>query len=172
MSKITLVRTTDDIPGESILAGVRRFLFGMFDGFGDANKKAWRKLWRRLMALEPGEIAQIEFVIPRSSPFHRRHFAIINAVFDAQDRFTDFDQFVIWLKVGAAWVVWAAGPKGGVVPIPRSISYAKADQTEFEQYHAQMIGFLRGPHAAPYLWRHLGGKAHDMIEAILEGFDE
>lgn len=68
-------------------------------------------------------------------------------------------------------MVWAAGPKGGVVPIPKSISYARADQAEFEQYHGQVIGF-RGEHAAPYLWRHLGEKSHDMMDAILSEFGE
>lgn len=104
MSKITLVRCAESLPGESILSSVRSFLFGLFDGWSKNDKKGWRKLWKRLMALEPGEFAVVEFVIPRSSPYHRRHFAIINAVFDAQERFTDFDVFIAWIKVGAAWV--------------------------------------------------------------------
>lgn len=160
------------MPGESILGYIRSFLFGLFDGWTKTDKSAWRKLWKRLMALEAGEFAVIEFVIPRSSPYHRRHMAIESAVFDAQERFVDFEQFRYWLKVGAAWVIWAAGPKGGVVPIPRSISYAAADQAEFEQYHAQVIEFLRGPHAATYLWRHLGDRAHDMMDAVLNEFNE
>lgn len=172
MSRITLVRGAEALPGESVLQVVRRFLFGLFDGWSKADKRGWRKLWRRLMDLEPGEFAVLEFVVPRSSPYHRRHMAIETAVFDAQERFDDFEQFRIWLKVGAAWVNWCAGPKGGVVPIPRSISYAKADQAEFETYHQQVIDFLRGEHAAPYLWRHLGEGAHDMINQILEGFNE
>ena len=172
MSKITLVRCAEPLPGDSVLAGVRRFLFGLFDGWSRDDRKGWRKLWKRLMALEPGEFATVEFVIPRSSQYHRRHFAIINAVFDAQERFTDFDVFLAWIKVGAAWVVWAAGPKGGVVPIPRSISYAKADQTEFERFHGQVMGFFRGPHAATFLWRHLGDGAHAMMDSILQEFDE
>ena len=172
MSKITLVRGAEEMPGEPVLAGVRRFLFGLFDGWSKNDKSGWRKLWKRLMDLEAGEFAVIEFVIPRSSPYHRRHMAIEAAVFDAQERFTDFEQFRVWLKVGAAWVDWCAGPKGGVVPIPRSISYAKADQAEFEQFHQQVIEFLRGPHAAPYLWKHLGEKSHEMMDAILNEFNE
>lgn len=70
-----------------------------------------------LSSLEPGEFAIIEFVIPRSSPYHRRHMAIESAVFNAQERFDDFEQFRVWLKVGAGWVDWCAGPKGGAVPV-------------------------------------------------------
>jgi hypothetical protein len=98
--------------------------------------------------------------------------AIEQQVFDAQERFQDFEMFRYWLKVGAGWVTWAAGPKGGVVPIPKSISYANADQEEFIRYHEAVIVFLRGEHAAPFLWRHLKGGSHDMMESILEGFNE
>ena len=111
MSKVCLVRTGMEVP--ATLDAVRNFLFGVFDGFRQDDRKGWRKIWKRLMGLEPGELAVIEFVIPRSGPFHRRHMAIISAVFDAQERFDDFEQFRIWLKVGAGWVDWCAGPKGG-----------------------------------------------------------
>lgn len=172
MSRVTIIRTADSFPGESILEHIRRFLFGLFKGWSRTDDRGWRKIWKRLSSLEPGEFAIIEFVIPRSSPYHRRHMAIESAVFDAQERFDDFEQFRVWLKVGAGWVDWCAGPKGGVVPIPRSISYAKADQAEFEDYHAKVIAFLRGPHAALFLWKHLGNDANWMMDSILSGFGE
>lgn len=172
MSRITLVRGTEPMPPETVLGHIRGFLFGLFDGWTANDKSAWRKLWKRLMDLEPGEFAVIEFVIPRSTPFHRRHMKIEADVFDAQERFKDFDMFRDWLKIGASWVVWVPGAKGGIVPLPKSISYAKADQTEFEQFNKQVIEFLRGPHAAPYLWKHLGDKAHGMMDSILQEFGE
>jgi hypothetical protein len=94
------------------------------------------------------------------------------ALFEAQERFEHFDQFLYWIKVGAAWVTWAAGPAGGVVPIPRSVSYAAADQEEFEDFHQRVVAFLRGPHAARYLWPHLKDKADGYMHEILVGFGE
>lgn len=172
MSRVTIVRTAIAFPAESILEHVRRFLFGLFDGWNASDKKGWRKIWKRLTALEPGEFAVIEFVIPRSSPFHRRHFAMLSSVFDQQERFEDFDMFRDWITVGAGWVQWCAGPKGGVVPIPKSISYAKADQNEFEDYHGKVVAFLRGDHAPTFLWKHLGNDAHWMMDSLLMEFDE
>ena len=32
-------------------------------------------------------------------------------------------------------------PKGGVIPVPRSISYRKTDQAEFERYHGLVMEF-------------------------------
>ena len=172
MSKIAIIRTNHAWPEPKALEGAKALLFGAIDGFSKEDKRGWRRFWKRVMNLEPGEMAQAEMVFPRSGPFHRRHMKIEQSVFDAQERFTDFEQFRTWLKVGAAWVDWCAGPKGGVVPIPKSISYAKADEEEFRKYHDQVMVFLRGPHAAPYLWRHLGDGAHDMMDSILEGFEE
>ena len=172
MTTITLARTNKDLPPEPALDHVRGFLFGVIDGAHKDDRRAWRRFWGRLMRLEPGEMVVAEMVFPRSGPYHRRHMAIEAAVFDAQERFEEFEQFRVWLKVGAGWVDWCAGPKGGVVPIPKSISYAKADQEEFTRYHEAVIAFLRGPHAAPFLWRHLGDEAHAMMDSILEGFQE
>ena len=170
MSKVCLVRTGMEVP--ATLDAVRNFLFGVFDGWNQSDKRGWRKIWKRLMSLEPGEFAVIEFVIPRSGPYHRRHFAILNAIFDAQERFDDLDRMRDWLSIGAGHVDWVPGAKGGIVPLPKSISFAKADQAEFEEYHRKVMAFLRGPHAAPFLWRHLGNDAHWMMDSILGGFNE
>ena len=159
-------------PGPALDA-VRGFLFGVVDGFREPDRKFWRKFWKRVTTMEPGEFFDVEIVFPRSGPYHRRHMAIEAAVFDAQERFEDFEQFRNWVKVGAGWVDWCAGPKGGVVPIPRSISYAKADQDEFERFHLAVMIFFRGPHAAPFLWKHLGKQGSaEMMNSILEGFWE
>lgn len=172
MSKITICRTDFALPDEKALEGARALLFGALDGFSREDKSAWRRFWKWVTRMEPGEIALLEMAFPRSGPFHRRHMKIEQTVFDAQDRFGSFEMFRDWLKIGAGWVDWVPGAKGGIVPLPKSISYAKADDEEFRKYHEQVMAFLRGPHAAPYLWRHLGEEASEMMETILERFGE
>jgi hypothetical protein len=93
-------------------------------------------------------------------------------VFDSQEKFDDFEAFRTWLKVGSGWVIWAVGEEGTLVPIPKSVSYAAAEQEDFEKFHAGVVRFLRGPHAGVFLWPHLEQKAIDQIEYILRGFDE
>lgn len=171
MSKITVLRTDKALP--SNLDAARDLLFGALDGFNKNDKRAWRRFWKRLIKAEPGELVAVDMVFPRSGPFHRFHMAIEQRLFDAQERFDNFEMFRAWLKVGAGWVTWAAGPKGGVVPIPNSISYAEADEEEFRQYHEQVVAFLRGPHAAKYLWPHLSPEQRaEMMAAILEEFEQ
>lgn len=172
MSEIALVRQEAAPIAAADAEAARRVLFGAIDGLGEKGRKSWRRFINRLFRLEPGEVVEIITHQARSGPFHRRHFAMEQALFEAQERFEHFDQFLYWIKVGAGWVTWAAGPKGGVVPIPRSVSYAVADQEEFEDFHQRVVAFLRGPHAARYLWPHLKDRADNYMNTILVGFGE
>ena len=170
MSRFTITRTNMELPAD--MDGARQLLFKSLDGFGEEDRKAWRKLWKKLINMAPGEVFEVQTVFPRSGPFHRRHMSIEQKVFDSQEKFDDFEAFRTWLKVGAGWVIWAPGEDGTLVPVPKSISYAAAEQEEFEKYHAAVLRFLRGPHAGVFLWPHLEQKAIDQIEYILRGFGE
>jgi hypothetical protein len=171
MSDIVIVRTDKELPDEKTRAVVRDFLFGVIDGIKQADAQAWRRFVKHIVGMGSGEMCRISVVFPRHRAFHRRHMLIESRVFDAQERFKDFEQFRNWLKIGAGFVDWVPGAKGGIVPLPRSISYAKTDQEEFELYHKNMIDFLYGEHCAPYLWRHLDDP-YEMIRVILEEFNE
>lgn len=142
-------------------------------GVDEKNHKRWTRFLRRIFSLEHGEIAEIGTRIPRSGPFHRFHMAVEQAVFDGQERFADFNQFRNWLKIGAGHVDWVPGAKGGIVPLPKSISYAELEEEPMREVHEAMMAFLRGPHAAPYLWKVAGpDKAAETMEAILRSFDQ
>lgn len=154
-------------------AAVRKFLFQAVDGHGKQGKTVWRRFWSRILKAEIGEMFRFITKQDRSGPYHRRTFAILQAVFDAQDRFHNFEQYLNWVKVGAAWVDWVAGPKGGIVPLPRSVSYSEADQDEFMQFTAQVMDFFRCEYAPRYLWRHLKPEqAGEMMRTIMGGFQE
>ena len=171
MTRLTIMRN-DQPASDQQREAAKAYILGALDGFTEDDKRGWRKFWRRALGMEPGELLNVDVVFPRSGPYHRRHMAIEQAVFNAQERFRVFDQFRYWTKVGAGWVTWAAGPKGGVVPIPKSISYSSADQEEFRQYHEAVMDFLRGEHAARYLWPHLRDEAGAMMDSVLGEFDE
>lgn len=142
-------------------------------GVDEKNHNRWRRFLRTVFGMEHGEIAEVGTRIPRSGPFHRFHMAIEQAVFNSQERFTEFDQFRNWLKIGAGHVEWVPGAKGGIVPLPKSISYAELEEDAMREVHYAMLAFLRGPHAPVYLWKHLGAdKAAEMMESVLSEFDK
>lgn len=173
MTDITLVRQAGSEIPKADAAAARRVLFGMVDGLGERGKKQWRRFVNSLMRLEPGEMVDIKTHKARSGPFHRRHMLIETRVFEAQEKFEQFEQFRNWLKVGAGFCDWVPGPKGAVMPVPKSIAFDKLEEAEMQEVHDNMIAFLRQPHAVKTLWRHLSEAARDeMIESVLGDFHE
>lgn len=161
---------------EAELDVVKRYLFEKFGGLGEENERKWRRFWWSANnRLEVGEILEIKTRMERSSPFHRRHFKIENAVFEAQDTFADFDNgFRDWLKIGAGHVEWMPNPYGGL-PIPRakSTSYTAMEDGEFREFHDRAMRFLRTDRAVSQLWPHLNyWRGLDMLDSILMEFRE
>jgi hypothetical protein len=172
MTTINLVRQDANLTDQE-----RSTFFGLLlrvlDGLGELHQKRMRRFFGWLLKLEPGEMATIDVAQPRSTPFHRFHMKLESSVFEAQERIKHFEQFRYWLKVGAGHVDWLMGPKGGVVPVPKSISYAKLPEAEFRDLHDECLKFLRSDHACKYLWPHLTqARANEMMESVLEGFDK
>jgi hypothetical protein len=174
MADITLVRQQPIEISDEEKAVVRRVLFGIIDGLGERGKKQWRRLVNGWLRLEPGEMSQIKTRKPRSGPFHRRHMAMEQAVFEAQEKFEHFDPgFRDWLKVGAGFVTWYPGPKGGVFPVAKSIAYDELEEDDMREFHDACVAFLRTEHAGRTLWKHLSETQRiEQIEFLLAGFGE
>jgi len=173
MPEITLVKRGEISLTDTERSLVHRVLFDMIDGLGALNQKRWRRFWNRFLKSEPGEMASITTASQRMGSFHRRHMLIESRVFAGQERIPTFEQFRLWLKLGAGFVDWMPGPKGGVVPVPRSISYAACEEGVFREFHDAAIAFLRTEHAITYLWPKLPREQRfDAIDNILLPFEE
>lgn len=173
MSDIVLVKRAPLDLSERDSALVRSVLFDCIAGLGELHQKRWARFWNWFLKAEPGEVAEIRTRRERHGKFHRRHMLIETRVFDAQERIKGFEQFRYWLKVGAGFVDWMAGPKGGVVPVPKSISYAECEEDEMREFHEAAIDFLRTEHAIAYLWPKLSvTHRRDAIDAVLDEFNE
>ena len=173
MTDITLTKRTDSpIPAER-RAMFREFLFEMIDGQAEEDQKAWRRFWNGVLNLGSGEFFSIKTLIPRYLPSHKRQMALEGEIFKNQERFKNREEFRLWLKVGSGWVTWASGPKGGVFPVPKSISFAKCDEGEFHKYRDGVDEFLRSTHAQHYLWPALSPMvAEATMLAILGEFEQ
>ncbi len=172
MSEITLAKRTDAELTQQQKDVLRLALFEMIDGLSESDQKSWRRFWNWILKAGSGEIFSIETWTPRVGWFHRKHMAMESKVFKAQERIKNFEQFRCWLKIGAGFVDWMAGPKGGVVPVPRSISYKKCDEDTMRNFHDDAVAFLRTEHAQKYLWPHLSPfMAEQTMEAVLGGFE-
>jgi hypothetical protein len=145
---------------------------GKLDGLSDADKRAYGRFRKAIERMAPGDTLAFEFKLPRSPVFHRRHFAILGAVFDAQDQFTDRDQMRCWLQVGAGHCEYVPAADGGLIAMPKSVAYDALDDVEFAEHHRSVIAFLREPHAYQFLWPQMSAAgAEGMVESILAEFE-
>ena len=173
VSAITLVKQQPGVISEADKDAARRVLFGIVDGLGETGKKQWRRLFNSLMRLEPGEMVEIKTHKARSGPFHRRHMVLETTIFQSQEKFVNFEQFRNWLKVGSGFCDWLPGPKGGVIPVPKSIAFDQLEDGDMRQVHDDMVDFMRSEHAGRTLWKHLTpAQRMEMVEGILGGFGE
>lgn len=144
---------------------------GKLDGLGEKGRKAYARFRAKIAELEIGGTLSLKVWFPRSPKFHKFHFALLNAIFDAQEVFDDPDIMRMWLQVGAGFCDYRPGTDGQLVAIPKSIAFDRLDDEDFAQHHEAIKRYLRSPQALAYLWPHTTTKdAAEGLESILNGF--
>ena len=144
---------------------------GKLVGLSSKDQRAWVRFIGRIRTLADSCIT-FSWREPRSGPFHRRFFAMVNAAFEAQERFDDPEQFRLWLTVGAGFCDFLPHKDRGVVAIPKSIAYDKLEQGEFQEVAEAVWQFYRSAHAREILYPHLADAASaEMVWSVLEAFD-
>lgn len=78
---------------------------------------------------------------PRNLVFHRKYFALLGTARSMIDAEYTEEQFRALCTVGAGHCDFVEGDKG-LVAIPRSISFASMDQTEFERLYSDTLTFI------------------------------
>lgn len=171
--EIVLVKQTDAQLSDEDRATVRRFLMENLSGATDKDTRAWNNFIRAMDAAGSGEFFTFKIERRRQGWYHRKHMALISAVFKSQERIADFEAFRLWVKIGSGFVDWMAGPKGGVVPVPRSIAYANCSEEEMREFHEGCVAFLRTERAAHYLFPQAPVQlAMDGLSEILGRFEQ
>lgn len=91
--------------------------------------------------IHAGEMVSCEITRPRNIEFHKKFFALLNMGFDNQEFYDNFEDFraVMILKAGFYHTIKT---DKGIVYMPKSISFAKMDELEFEELYDKMIDVL------------------------------
>ena len=151
---------------------VTRDSTGKLAGFGEKGERAYARFLSAVRKLEHGEMLAFSYKIPRAPKFHRLHFVMLAALFEAQEQFADEYQFRKWAEVGAGHCTFVPGPTGRMVALAKSIDYESLDDVEFSEMHEAVKAFFRSEHAQRFLWPHLSeGEQMAMVAGILEQFE-
>lgn len=94
----------------------------------------------RVRAVPEGEVVAVEFTRPRNSKFHRLFFGLLNKVAQNSGYSTEELLGIVKLATGHCYPVKL--PNGMIVKVPKSISFAKMDETAFRQFWDRAIDYL------------------------------
>jgi len=89
--------------------------------------------------LKRGECIRVKYTKPRNYEFHKKYFAMIQAMFDCQDFYTNQNIFRKVLEMAAGHFDQILTTKGTTIFLPKSISFADLDQEEFEKIYQSVI---------------------------------
>lgn len=109
---------------------LKRTISGFVPMFDSDYEKAKR--------IKIGSEVKAEIKVPRNYRFHKRYFALLNLAFQNQDKFDNFEKFRFVMTMRAGYFETINTGKG-VVYMPKSISFAKMDQVEFEKVYSDML---------------------------------
>ena len=101
-----------------------------------------------LRSLAPGEIYRVQLTRPRNLKMHRLFFALLTVVHsnlpdEMLAKFPTVDRLLWEIKLQTGKFDLHESLGGKMVPIPKSISFARMDQAEFDSFFADAIGVVR-----------------------------
>ncbi len=88
--------------------------------------------------LKVGNEYKVDARKARNPDHHRKGFALINLIFDSQEKYTTIEQLLTELKLRVGWYEEHVRMSGELVLIPKSISFADMDQTQFETFYTRV----------------------------------
>jgi len=94
---------------------------------------ALMKSWR------VGEVVKAKMSKPRNGGHHRKAFALINYIFENQDKYKTVEDLLVEIKLKAGWYKEHLTTKGQIIYVPKSISFSAMDQAEFNIFYNKII---------------------------------
>jgi hypothetical protein len=145
---------------------------GRLVGVTEADNRAYGRFISRCLALTPKESLKFTWAEPRSGPYHRRHFAMLHALFESQEQYDNDQHFRKIGEMGAGYADMVPGPGGVLVAVPRSINYEALDQVDFEPIHKAVFEWYRSEVGLKVMWPHLSWQqAYDLVDRVLREFE-
>lgn len=87
-----------------------------------------------------GELVKVKITKARNLKHHKKFFSMLQLVFHNQERFPTLKHLLTAVKLEAGWYEDVPVDVRGVPHyIPKSISFAKMDQLEFDDFYMQSI---------------------------------
>ena len=103
---------------------------------------------RFLTHFKNGECIVFEVKKNRNYQFHKKVFGLLNMVFENQDKYTNFEDFFVEVKLRTGHYKEHTTIKDTIMYIPKSVAFDEMDEVEFAQFFNKAIDFCL-KHFAP-----------------------
>ena len=115
-----------------------------------------------------GTVVKVKWTRPRNVGHHRKFFALIDVVFQAQSRFATKDDLLDALKVALGhYAVWRVGSRE--ILRPKSISFAAMDQDAFQQFYDSAVKVIVESLLPNTDRADLEARVHDILDGPHDG---
>lgn len=178
MSTITITRSNIELPDEKGLAVTRRLIFDCLRGFTNADNSRWKKLWKKLIDMDPGEMMVVDFKFPRNPKFHAKFFALLTIGFDMWEPERkhktykgmavqkDFEQFREDVTILAGFYEQTFDFRGHMKLKAKSISFSSMDDDDFAKLYSAVADVL----LREVCTRYAGREELDSVVEQITGF--
>jgi hypothetical protein len=107
------------------------------------------KRWRR--KLGDGEFFQFAYDYERNLAHHKKFMALVSYIADNSDTYNNTEKALVAVKIAAGHCDFVNGP-AGLVAVPKSISFKKMQQGEFEEFYKNALQGV-ADHILPHMNR-------------------
>jgi hypothetical protein len=105
-------------------------------------KVAYNSDYDKIKKLKVGEEYQCEIKQPRNLKFHRKFFALINMLFENQERYNNSDRLRKDLIIEAGFYDEWVDLHGVINKEAKSISFASMSEDEFQDLYSKVIDVI------------------------------
>jgi len=108
-----------------------------------------------------GDVVKTKMSKPRNGKHHRKAFALFNFIFENQDKYKSLEDLLVEIKLKAGHYKEHITTKGEMIYVPKSISFSKMEQDEFDVFYNKSIDIA--------LQHFMQGMSEHQIRAHVEG---
>jgi len=111
-------------------------------GFDNKFTCAYDSDLEKLKKIKPNEPIECTITKKRNIMFHRKFFALLNMVYQNQERYNNIDHLRKDLTIEAGYYTERPNLEGEAIKEADSISFAKMDDHTFQEYYNRVIDVI------------------------------
>ena len=116
--------------------------FTIVKQFNNTFKVAYDTDYDKMKRIKVGDLLQCEIKKPRNYQFHKKFFALLNMIYQNQERYNNIDHLRNDLTIEAGFYTLRQNLKGEEIYEADSISFSKMTEEKFEDYYSKCLDVI------------------------------